>query len=320
MKNFLAPSIISLALLATACGQASDHQEQSQTAGIRDYFRSSTSSFNFNLADYIAKKQRSSPLAPYAKSGSFLLGKKSSLAVENNFVVDGSQSTGKISANYYLKGHALNTSFAVVDAKAISSQRPLGGSYSIRAFGNTVREGSLTSAFNYQVTRDYTIAIPGTALTAVGFYGNAGVGGEISIQGVPAIDTSRQSVQLRLNPAAALYSKLELGASVAAGIGRAGLQGSVRMFEAEEPIYAELGVNSRNETFGFFKANALEVNAMGGTLEAVATVGVNSLLPAPMQNLWKKYLEKTWKWEVLSIPSTRAASIQGTEASFGKAE
>ncbi|RYZ55874.1 MAG: hypothetical protein EOP07_13420 [Proteobacteria bacterium] len=320
MKNFLAPSMISLALLATACGQSADQKEQSQTAGISDFFRSSSSSFNFNLADYIAKKQSSSPLAAYAKSGSFLLGKKSSLAVENNFVVDGSQSTGKISANYYLKGHALNTSFAVVDAKAISTQRPVGGSYSIRAFGNTVKEGSMSSAFNYQVTRDYTISIPGTALSAVGFYGNAGVGGEISIQGVPAIDTSRQSIQLRLNPAAALYSKLELGASVAAGIAKAGLQGTVRMFEAEEPMYAELGVNSKKQAFGLFKANALEVNAMGGKLEAVATVGVNGLLPAPMQNLWKKYLEKSWKWEVLTIPSTRAASIQGTEASFGSAD
>lgn len=320
MKIFFASTMISLSLFANACGQAPEQKEQSETAGIRDFFRSSSSSFKFNLADYIAQKQKSSPLAPYAKSGSFLLGNKSTLAVENNFVVEGSQSTGKISANYYLKGHALKSSFAVVDAKAMTSQRPVGGNYSIRAFGNTVKDGSMNSAFNYQVTRDYTIAIPGTALKAVGFYGNAGVGGEVKIQGVPAIDTSRQSIQLRMNPSAALFSKMELGASVAAGIGRAGLKGTVRMFEVEEPIYAELGVNSAKKPFGLFKANALEVNAMGGKLEAVATVGVNSLLPAPMQNLWKKYLEKSWKWDVLTIPSTRAAAIQGTQAGFGSAD
>ena len=320
MKRFFAPTMIGLTLLVTACGQSPDKKEQSETAGILDYFKSPSSSFNFNLAKYIAEKQSSSPLAPYAKSGSFLLGKKSTLAVENNFVVEGSQSKAKISANYYLKGHALKASFSIVDAIAISSQRPVGGSYSIRAFGNTIQEGSMTSAFDYNVTRDFTIPIPIPYLSAVGFYGNAGVGGMIRIQGVPAIDTSRQSIQLRMNPSAALYSKLELGASVAAGIAKAALTGTVRMFEVVEPIYAELGVNSNKKAFGLFKANALEVNTMGGKLEAVATVGVNDLLPTSMQSLWKKYLEKSWKWDVLTIPSTQSAYIQGTEAGFGSAD
>ncbi|MBC7530772.1 MAG: hypothetical protein H7318_04275 [Oligoflexus sp.] len=319
MKKMLGTSILALGLMTlTACGQQ-DKQESSETKGLGGLVRSVPSAFSFNMADFIAKNHKSSPLAPFSKNSTTLIGNKAALALESNLVVNGSEESGSLSADYFIYGHALSKSFVVVDVVVKMGRKPVNGSYSIRSIGKTMQEGKLSSAINYQVTRDYTYAIPGTALSAVGFYGTAGVGGEVAIQGIPELVPSRSSIAFSLNPSAAFFSKLDLGAAVASGIAKAGLSGNVRLFDAKEPVYAELGIDLTEKAFGIFKANPLEVKAMGGKLEAVVTVGVVDLLPAAMQNFWRKYLEKQWKWQVLDIAPTVAINLPGTTVGFGSA-
>ncbi len=145
--------------------------------------------------------------------------------------------------------------------------------------------GNITSQRNFVMYRgEIGTVLPYSVFPALSVNIGGKVGGDINIDMAPKTDVNKRTVELYVNPKMNLVGNVE--ATVAALFASAGAEGTVQIVNSAMPISG--GATSMNRGVGpFVRFNDLEVKALGGKVDLIATLSLGNALPPGLQKYWK---------------------------------
>lgn len=315
MNVLKAVSVVALVTGLTACGEASKPQS-SEVAS------EGGSGLNFNLGQYLQESGVNSGTNKLTFSpAGIAAGGPSSFQVVNNFVI--SSSTQDISAQYFIDAIVLKKTIGsghTLDLTARADLAAIGAEVNFRVLGQTLYSMKKSTEMTYSFVRDLGLTMPYPILPALSLDLGGSVGGEVGFKVAPGVNSEGNAIGLNVEPFAALSGKVSAGFS--AIFAKAAAVGTARVIEAGMKASAGIGRRENGENYGSLRFEPLSINALGGSIDLVASLGIGNILPGAAGELWQKIFSGTpfgnfeWQYPLVKYPPIEALRTPAKEFQF----
>lgn len=306
-------SLIAVAGSLAACGSPTK-EENSDVAA-------SGSGVSFNLGQHLQNSGIRPPGKMEFNSNGIGVGGPTSFQVFNNFTI--SSANQSVAAQYYIDAIVLKKKIGsghTVDLTAAARLGTVGAEVNFRVLGQTLYSMKKSTEMNYSFVRDIGVTLPYPILPALSLELGGNVGGEVGFKVAPGLSRDSSTAGINVSPYAGLHGNIKAGFS--AVFVKAGAVGTAKIIDAGMTASAGIGRKSDGRIYGSLKFEPLSIDALGGGIDLVASLGVGNILPGEAGRLWQKVFKNTpfgnfeWSYPLVKYPPINALRTPAKELQF----